>query len=241
METFTKLFGSLLLFVYHCFDRVVINGYLSGLSRPGQVVYFFQNVVGEPVIEQGSPVAAHQRVSGMGGGVCPQPRHPHRMGRERVRKEDYVRPALRRMERAGHHGVYFISEEHGAGPDLPLHAAPAFPPRSQLPHPGPPAQPLHPLLLLHPRRSAGADGDARGLVLSLPGHLLSERPQLHREGTEPREGQLPQERQRFPGRRRSRRAAGCRRPPQPGRHPQTARLLDAHAGAEVLQKRTQRR
>jgi hypothetical protein len=38
METFTKLFGSLLLFVYHCFDRVVIHGYLSGLSRPGQVV-----------------------------------------------------------------------------------------------------------------------------------------------------------------------------------------------------------
>jgi len=50
VETFTRLFGSLLLFVYHCFDRVVINGYLSGLSRPGQVVHFFQNVVGEPVI-----------------------------------------------------------------------------------------------------------------------------------------------------------------------------------------------
>ena len=48
METFTRLFGSLLLFVYHCFDRVVINGYLSGLSRPGQVAYFFHNVVGEP-------------------------------------------------------------------------------------------------------------------------------------------------------------------------------------------------
>ena len=27
METFTELFGSLLLFVYHCFDRVVIHGY----------------------------------------------------------------------------------------------------------------------------------------------------------------------------------------------------------------------
>lgn len=25
METFTKLFGSLLVFVYHCFDRIVIN------------------------------------------------------------------------------------------------------------------------------------------------------------------------------------------------------------------------
>ena len=43
METFTKLFGSLLVFVYHCFDRMVIQGYLSGLSRPEQVIYFFRD------------------------------------------------------------------------------------------------------------------------------------------------------------------------------------------------------
>ena len=43
MELFTKLFGGLLLFVYHCFDRIVINGYLSGLSRPEQVVHFFRH------------------------------------------------------------------------------------------------------------------------------------------------------------------------------------------------------
>src|ERR1700687_2144733 len=52
METFTKLFGSLLVFVYHCFDRVVINGYLSGLSRPEQVVYFFREVLGLPVVSK---------------------------------------------------------------------------------------------------------------------------------------------------------------------------------------------
>jgi hypothetical protein len=40
----------LLLFVYHCFDRIVINGYLSGLSRPEQVVYFFRKVVGVAVL-----------------------------------------------------------------------------------------------------------------------------------------------------------------------------------------------
>jgi hypothetical protein len=28
METFRTLFGNLLLFVYHCFDRIVIQGYL---------------------------------------------------------------------------------------------------------------------------------------------------------------------------------------------------------------------
>src|SRR6476660_6177454 len=52
MELFTKLFGDLLLFVYHCFDRIVIHGYLSGLSRPEQVVHFFRKVVGIPVLRK---------------------------------------------------------------------------------------------------------------------------------------------------------------------------------------------
>jgi len=52
MELLAKLFSSLLVFVYHCFDRIVINGYLSGLSRPDQVVYFFRNVIGVPVVDQ---------------------------------------------------------------------------------------------------------------------------------------------------------------------------------------------
>jgi hypothetical protein len=52
METFTKLFGSLLSFVYHCFDRIVINGYLNGLSRPEQVVHFVREVLGIPVVSK---------------------------------------------------------------------------------------------------------------------------------------------------------------------------------------------
>ena len=46
METFMRLNGGLIVFVYHCFDRIVINGYLSMLSRPENVVYFFHKVVG---------------------------------------------------------------------------------------------------------------------------------------------------------------------------------------------------
>src|ERR1700740_2889556 len=46
MELFAQLFGDVLAFVYHCFDRIVIYGYLSGLSRPKQVVHFFPTVVG---------------------------------------------------------------------------------------------------------------------------------------------------------------------------------------------------
>src|ERR1700738_2175626 len=52
MELFEKLFGQLLLFVYHCFDRIVINGYLSGLSRPEQVVHFFRQVIGVPILSK---------------------------------------------------------------------------------------------------------------------------------------------------------------------------------------------
>src|ERR1700731_4124421 len=52
MELFEKLFGELLLFVYHCFDRIVINGYLSGLSRPEQVVHFFCQVIGVPILSK---------------------------------------------------------------------------------------------------------------------------------------------------------------------------------------------
>jgi hypothetical protein len=108
VETFTRLFGSLLLFVYHCFDRVVINGYLSGLSRPGQVAYFFQNVVGEPVI--GKDVLS-RRTNEYQAWVEAFARNHYvsiEWAEPKVRKEDYVRPALRRMERAGQHGVYFI-------------------------------------------------------------------------------------------------------------------------------------
>src|SRR5439155_241018 len=48
----SKLFGNFIAFVYHCFDRIVIHGYLSGLSRPEQVVHFFRRIVGVPVVSK---------------------------------------------------------------------------------------------------------------------------------------------------------------------------------------------
>ena len=47
METFRSLFGKLLVFVYHCFDRIVIQGHLPLLSREGHIVFFFRDVRGE--------------------------------------------------------------------------------------------------------------------------------------------------------------------------------------------------
>jgi hypothetical protein len=52
MELFNKLFGSLLVVVYHCFDRIVIHGYLGALTRPEQVVYVFRDVVGMKIVDK---------------------------------------------------------------------------------------------------------------------------------------------------------------------------------------------
>lgn len=108
MELFAKLFGSLLLFVYHCFDRVVIHGYLSGLSRPGQVEYFFRKVLGHPVL--GKEVLS-QRSRDYQTWVESYARNhkiPMEWASKKVRKEDYIAPQLTQMQRQHKHGVYFI-------------------------------------------------------------------------------------------------------------------------------------
>ena len=108
METFTKLFGSLLVFVYHCFDRIVINGYLSGLSRPEQVVHFVREVLGIPVV---SKEVLSQRTNAYQNWVEAFARNhkiPVEWAGKGVRKEDYVLPALLRMVKKNACGVYFV-------------------------------------------------------------------------------------------------------------------------------------
>jgi hypothetical protein len=46
METFAKLFERFLVLVYHCFDRIVIQGYLPLHTRPEHIVHFFRDVHG---------------------------------------------------------------------------------------------------------------------------------------------------------------------------------------------------
>ena len=108
MERFTTLFGSLLVFVYHCFDRIVINGYLSGLSRPEHVVHFFRQVIGVTAIDKN---VFFQRTKDYQDWVEAFARNhdiPAEWAAKGVRKEDDVLPFLRRRERAGQYGVYFI-------------------------------------------------------------------------------------------------------------------------------------
>jgi hypothetical protein len=126
MERFLQLFGSLLSFVYHCFDRIVIHGYLSGLSRPEQVVYFFRQVVGVPVV---SKEVLSRRTNDYRGWVeayAGNHRIPMEWAEKGIRKEDYVLPALRRMERRNAYGVYFIFKSMEQGRTFRI-SVPKFP------------------------------------------------------------------------------------------------------------------
>src|ERR1700689_3354455 len=130
MDVFTRLFGDLLVFVYHCFDRIVINGYLSNLSRPEQVVYFFRQVLGIPIVskevlskrteEYKTWVEAFARNHGI----------PAEWAEKGVRKEDYVLPALRRMERKN---ALASTSSPGAGRRAGRSGSPCQSPRHKTP------------------------------------------------------------------------------------------------------------
>jgi hypothetical protein len=116
MELFTKLFGSLLVFVYHCFDRIVIHGYLSGLSRPEQVVYFFREVVGVAAVDKEVLSRRTNEYQSWVEAFARNHHTPIEWAEKGVRKEDYVQRWLRSMQRADSYGVYFIFKSMEQGP-----------------------------------------------------------------------------------------------------------------------------
>ena len=111
-----KLFGDFLVFVYHCFDRIVIHGYLTVLSRPELVVHFFRDVVGVAEVSKEAP---SQRTADYQRWVEAYARNhsiPIEWAEKGVRKEDHVLPWLRRMEKRNAYGVYFIFKSMEQGP-----------------------------------------------------------------------------------------------------------------------------
>src|ERR1700726_3029061 len=126
MELFQKLFGELLLFVYHCFDRIVINGYLSGLSRPEQVVHFFRQVLGVPILSKELIAQRTNEYQNWVEAFAANHHLPIQWAEKGVRKEDYVLPRLRRMRKKGAYGVYFIFKSMEQGPTFRI-SVPKYP------------------------------------------------------------------------------------------------------------------
>jgi hypothetical protein len=116
MDAFTKVFGDLLVFIYHCFDRIVIHGYLSGLSRPEQVVYFFRHIVGVAAVDK--EVLSRRTCDYQNWVEAYAHNHglPIEWAEKGIRKEHHVLPWLRRMTQNNAYGVYFVfkSMEQGA-------------------------------------------------------------------------------------------------------------------------------
>ena len=116
METFYKLFGSLLSFVYHCFDRMVILAYLPLLTREENIVHFFRDVNGIwPLTQE----ALRERTNRYRSGVDSYARDhgiPIEWAEKGVRKEDHVAPSLQRMRRKNQFGVYYILRSMEVGP-----------------------------------------------------------------------------------------------------------------------------
>jgi hypothetical protein len=242
MDVFAQLFGNLLVFVYHCFDRIVINGYLNGLSRPEQVVHFVREVLGIPVV---SKEVLSRRTNDYQGWVESYARNhkiPMEWAGKGVRKEDYVLPALRRMERRKAYGVYFIFKSMEQGRTFRI-TVPKYPTQD----------PNHRILAHQTSRFTHYYFYIRDEVLGpivvrmasffpfhatywLNGHSYMER---YGTGTEAEQHRLSQGRQRLSDRGRCGRVAGCRRPSQSPDYPQATGLLDAHPRAEVFKEGTQ--
>ena len=105
MDTFRKLFGSLLVLVYHCFDRIVIQGYLPLLTRAEHIVHFFRDVHGIYPITKEALRARTAEYQQWVEAFARNHRIPIEWADDKalktkgLKREDYVRPYCQRMER----------------------------------------------------------------------------------------------------------------------------------------------
>lgn len=126
METFSKLFGSLLTLVYHCFDRIVILGYLPLLTREEHIVHFFRDVHGIYPITKQALAARTQEYQQWVEAFARNHRIPIEWADNKALKaqgltrETYVRPYGQRMERRHRYGPYFIFKSLEDGPKFKI-------------------------------------------------------------------------------------------------------------------------
>jgi DNA-binding PadR family transcriptional regulator len=115
MEIFRSLFGKLLVFVYHCYDRIVLQGHLPLLSREGQIVYFFRDVRGEYPITNKVLAGRTNAYRAWVDSYARNHKIPVERAKKGISKEDHVRPYLERMEKQNRYGVYFIFQSMEQG------------------------------------------------------------------------------------------------------------------------------
>jgi hypothetical protein len=108
MQLFLKLFEPYLQWFYHCFDRIVINGYLSFLTRENNAAYFFREVCRKPKITKEVLLERTRDYQTWVEQYARNHKLPLLWPEPGVRKEDWVRPRQQRMIAQNRFGVYSI-------------------------------------------------------------------------------------------------------------------------------------
>ena len=144
METFAKLFGSLLALVYHCFDRVVILGHLPLLTRSENIVHSFRDIhqiktISKEVLRQ--PTKDYHRWVEVFAKRRKLPLEWAEKGC--ARKTTFALPAAHAV--APSVRCLLHPQKHGIGALLPLRRSPVSGQGSPLLHPRSTRLPLHPL------------------------------------------------------------------------------------------------
>src|SRR5438552_17327896 len=60
MDRLSAVLGQAVQFVYTCWDRIVLSGYIERLQRPENLIYFFHDIVGIDAVE---PAVLEQRTN----------------------------------------------------------------------------------------------------------------------------------------------------------------------------------
>jgi hypothetical protein len=98
VDRLSELLGHAVQFVYTCWDRIVLSGYIERLQRPENLIYFFQDVVGINALE---PAVLEQRTHAYKAWVrriTDQRGIPVLAAPRGVRKEELVEPYYRRLK-----------------------------------------------------------------------------------------------------------------------------------------------
>jgi len=126
MHLFLKLFGPYLQWFYHCFDRIVINGYFSFFTREVNVVYFFRTVCQRPKITKEVLTERTRIYQNWVARYARNHRLPLFWAEPGVRKESIVQVHLQRMVRQHRFGVYYILQSMEQGTTF-RNVAPKYP------------------------------------------------------------------------------------------------------------------
>jgi hypothetical protein len=118
MEKLTRLFGRSIRFAYHCFDRIVIRGYLSTLSRPENLVYFFRTIKQVECIRKEMLRKRTDQYLSWVNAYTRNHEIPMVWAQKDIRKKDDLAPLRTRMQREGRVGVYYVLKSMEQGPSF---------------------------------------------------------------------------------------------------------------------------